>query len=562
MILKIFFIINLIGFLFSNVSQKENLKSVKNSFNNNENASYYFKLFNKSFNILKVNYVDSLNESEIIKEGIKGLSKKLDPYTKLLEGSSLESYESLKKGKYGGVGIQITKRRDTLTVLNVFEDSPAYSEGIFTGDDIMMIDSTETKNLSIKECSNLIKGELDSSVVLHVYRSATKEKLKFELYRSNIKLQNVPYWGIDNDGVGYIKITKFSKNVDKDFKNALLELKENGLKKLIIDLRGNSGGLLNVAINMLDYITEKNDFLLEQRAKIKKFNRKYKSKIKPIIDSDIPIVVLINKSSASASEILSGAIQDLDRGIVIGEKSFGKGLVQRIWKLNDTLSIKLTSAKYYLPSGRLIQKQDYLDNGFLTDQLDKNDSLFYTKNGRLVKGGGGINPDIEIKKEKFTNFVNALWKEKMFLSFASKYVAKNKNVLNEIEVTDKLLSSFYNFLLKSDFKYFEKGEKDINKIKKIINDKNISINPHSKNISYSKPSRLAKELDSYINLIKKINFYDEENLKFIRNGLLREISRLVHGEKERIKVSLFNDNVYLNALDIIKSERYYEILGY
>ena len=147
--------------------------------------------------------------------------------------------------------------------------------------------------------------------------------------------------------------------------------------------------------------------------------------------------------------------------------------MQRIWKLNDTLSIKLTSAKYYLPSGRLIQKQDYLDNGFLTDQLDKNDSLFYTKNGRLVKGGGGINPDIEIKKEKFTNFVNALWKEKMFLSFASKYVARNKNVLNEIEVTDKLLSSFYNFLLKSDFKYFEKGEKDINKIKKIINDKNI-----------------------------------------------------------------------------------------
>ena len=267
-------------------------------------------------------------------------------------------------------------------------------------------------------------------------------------------------------------------------------------------------GLLNVAINMLDYITEKNDFLLEQRAKVQKFNRKYKSKIKPIIDTDIPIVVLINKSSASASEILSGAIQDLDRGIVIGEKSFGKGLVQRIWKLNDTLSIKLTSAKYYLPSGRLIQKQDYLDNGFLTDHLDKNDSLFYTKNGRLVKGGGGINPDVEVKKEKFTNFINALWKEKMFLSFASKYVARNKKLLNEIEITDKILSSFYKFLLKSDFKYFEKGEKEIKKIKKIMNDNNISINPYSKNISFSKPSRLVKELDSYISLIKKINFYD------------------------------------------------------
>ena len=538
-------------------------KDKKVEFSNSESTEDYFKLFNKSFNILKMNYVDSLNESEIIKEGIKGLSKKLDPYTKLLEGSSLENYENLKKGKYGGVGIQITKRRDTLTVLNVFEDSPAYSEGIFTGDDIMMIDSVETKNLSLKECSNLIKGELDSSVVLNIYRASEKKKLEFELFRSNIKLQNVPYWGIDDDGVGYIRITRFSKNVDKDFKNALIELNNNGLQSLIIDLRGNSGGLLSVATNILDYITEKNDFLLEQRAKIKKFSRKYKSKMKPIIDTDMPIIVLINSSSASASEIVAGTLQDLDRAVVLGQKSFGKGLVQRIWKLNDTLSMKLTTAKYYLPSGRLIQKQDYLDNGFLTDGLDKEDSLFYTKNGREVKGGGGINPDVILKKNKMNTFINSLWKDKIFLSFASKYVSKNKNNLKSpIDINYKIINSFFKFINNSEFDYFENGENKIKEIKKILFKNNISINPHSYNISKKEPSRITREIESYLNVVKKMQFYNDENQKHIKNGLLREISRLVSGEKERIKVSLFNDEEYLRSLKILNTDEYYEILGY
>ena len=614
LIISVFF-----GLLLSQISpNKANIEKVKT----NSSSSDYFELFKRSFNILKINYVDSLDESEIIKEGIKGLTKKIDPYTKLLEGSSLENYENLKKGKYGGVGIQITKRRDTLTVLNVFEDSPAYSEGIFTGDDIMMIDSVETKNLSLKECSNLIKGELDSVVVLHVYRTATKEKFKFELYRSNIKLRNVPYWGIDDNGIGYVRITRFSKNVDKDFKCALLELdgeqfidkdddcrwdeeekfidlnnnefwdegekysdkNNNGkwdeaedfidnnnnqqydskgkLKGLVIDLRGNSGGLLTVSTNILDYLTEKNDILLEQKAKIKKFSRKYKSKIKSIIDDEIPIVILINKSSASASEIVAGALQDLDRAVVIGQKSFGKGLVQRIWKLNDTLSMKITTAKYYLPSGRLIQKQDYLDNGFLTDGLDKIDSLFYTKHGRKVKGGGGITPDIILEKDNFSPLINALWKEKLFLSFASKYVAKNRYMKSPILINDKIMKLFFNFIDSYGFDYQLKGEKKIQELKDILLDNLISINPNSKNISKTKPSKLTKGIDAYIETVKKQEFYKDENQLLIKNGLLREFSRLISGEKERIKVSLFNDKEYLKALEIINSNIYYEILGY
>ena len=220
----------IIIYLFSfSFSQNKN-KTKEVVFSNYESIEEYLDLFNTSFDRLKIHYVDSVNESEMIKEGIKGMMKKLDPYTKILEGDKKESYDILRKGKYGGVGIQIGLRRDTLTVLSTFENSPAYSEGISVGDNIMMIDSTSTEGLTLKEASGLIKGEIDSIVVLHIYRSSSKQKIKFELARSNIPIKNVPYWGVDDNGIGYIRITKFSKNSDKDFKQALKELSDEGMK--------------------------------------------------------------------------------------------------------------------------------------------------------------------------------------------------------------------------------------------------------------------------------------------------------------------------------------------
>ena len=369
-------------FLFGLILSQNNINKIKS--NNNPSSKEYIKLLEKSLKLLKTNYVDSINESEVIISGIKGLMKELDPYTKLLMSDSKASYDHLRKGKYGGIGIQIGMRRDTLTVLSTFENSPAYSEGIQIGDNILMIDSTYTKNLTLKESSNLIKGELDSIVTLSIYRSVTKERLKFDLKRSNIPLKNVPYWGVDDNGVGYIRIYRFSKNSDKDFKQGLEELSKNGLKSLIIDLRGNSGGLLSTAINILDNLTNRGDDLLSQKGKTSRSNREWKSRRNPILSPEIPLIILINKRSASASEIVAGTIQDLDRGIVLGEKSFGKGLVQHMYDLNDSTTLKVTTAKFNLPSGRLIQKQDYLDNGFLTDGLDKIDSTFTTKNGCLM----------------------------------------------------------------------------------------------------------------------------------------------------------------------------------
>ena len=227
--------------------KKDQLKKDNNEkmFNNSEDTKEYLKMYNKSFELLLKNYADSINESEVIKSGIKGMMKPLDPYTKLLEGDSKDSYDLLRRGKYGGVGMQIGIRRDTLTVLAPMEDSPSYSEGINAGDQILKIDTTFTVGLSIKEAVSLIKGDVGTPVQLSILRPSTKEKIEFELFRDNITVKHVPYWGIDENGIGYIRVTKFSKNSAKDFKTGLEYFKnEDKLEGIIIDLRGNSGGLL------------------------------------------------------------------------------------------------------------------------------------------------------------------------------------------------------------------------------------------------------------------------------------------------------------------------------
>ena len=370
-----------------------------------DDESKYLDMLESS--LIKVNeaYVDSVDENELLKSGIKGMLKPLDPYTKLVVGSSKDKLDMLRTGKYGGVGIQIGNIFDTLTVLNTFEDSPAYLEGLHIGDQIIKIDSNYTKGMKIPEVAKLIKGELETEVVLHVLRPSTKQKLEFPLTRSNIKVNDVPYWGVDNNNIGYIRVNRFSRNTAKDFRKALLELAELDIDGLVIDLRSNSGGLLSNAISMLDKVVDRGLLLLETKGRLERANKKFSSRAKPIIDPSVPIAVLINKSSASASEIFAGVLQDYDRAVIIGQKSFGKGLVQTVVNIDKDRALKLTTAKYYLPSGRLIQKADYLDNGFLTDGLDTKDSLFTTKGGRVVKGGGGIYPDIKTDIQKKSPYI-------------------------------------------------------------------------------------------------------------------------------------------------------------
>ena len=545
-------------------SEKKNIKQ-KTTLENSKETQAYLDMLETAFFKLRDAYVDSINETEIIKAGIKGMMKPVDPYTRFLSGSSKDRLDMLRTGKYGGVGIQIGMRRDTLTVLAPMEDSPAYSEGIHSGDQIYKIDSTLTQGMSIRDASELIRGELGSVVVLHMLRPVTKEKISFELTRANIKLNDVPYWGLNEENIGYIRIKKFSKNTAKEFRDAMVEMTKNGMKGLVIDVRGNSGGLLNNAINMLDVLTARGAELLSTRGRIARSNKTISSRRRPIVSSDVPIAVLINRSSASASEILAGVLQDLDRAVIIGQKSFGKGLVQSMFNLNDTTTLKVTTAKYYTPSGRLIQKQDYLDNGFLTDGLDKYDSTFVTSGGRIVKGGGGISPDVVMDVNPLPPYVQGLWRSGVFLTFAATYVPMN-NIEEPINISNKVINDFKIFLAEYEIEYDLPGEVELGRLKaKLFEHDSLSGNKSlfDKILFWrqSPKERLTHKIDSYYQYERNHQFDDSNNRKWIANGLLREISRIVGGEKSRIKTGLQVDSGYDKAVEILLDQnQYYDLL--
>ena len=609
MIKRLYYILFLLTPLLSSDEVKEGLDE-------------YFDLYNQIFETFTTNYVDTLDKTKLIKGSLDGTFNSVDPYTKLYIGSSKDNLEILTKGRYGGIGMQIGLVKDTLTVIACYEDSPSYFEGIQSGDQILMVDTVSTIGLSSSESSKIIRGELGSKVDLTIRRPYLNENIVFTLERANIIVKDVPYWNVDSKGIGYIRIKKFSKNTAKDFRVALNEILNNSnCKGLVIDLRSNTGGLLSNALNILDQLVPKGESILETKGRIKKSNRLFKAKFKTKLSSSFPMVVLINRSSASASEILSGTLQDLDLAVIIGQSSFGKGLVQRIFNINDTTSLKVTTSKYYIPSGRLIQKMDYLDNDVLTDGLEDKDSTFYTKNGRIVKGGGGINPDIEIKRESIPLLVQALYRDRVFLTFVTKYAYQNAMEL-PVAINKKIINDFIKYAKKNEVNYLLPGELELKDLKEEIEkeylgnktkeikdkilrpDENYVIvdanrwlkikNGSGKTVRIIPPQKhnynsgeyyytelgeiipkigfneskqneleyLTNNINNYFNEIKLFQYNDSNNIKWIENALLREFSSVLGGEKEKIKVSLLNDKEYLEATNIIlNNELYKEIIN-
>ncbi len=580
----------------------------------------YKKLIDKTLRYVENDYVDTTNQSDLIISSLKGMLDDLDPYTKIVIGSSKDRLDMLTKGKYGGVGIRIGSLRDTLTVLSPMEDSPAYSEGIISGDQIIKIDTIQAIGFSTRQASEIIRGELGSIVELKVRRPGLKKYLTFELKRSNIAVKDVPFWKIDENSIGYIRITRFSRNTFEDFSKALSEIdaenfydnngngfrdleekyidenkngewdfgeryadknkngewdsgekyddsnkngiydKNGQLKGLIIDLRGNSGGLLSEAIQILNTLIRKGQPLLYTKGRDGKILRKYKSTSDPVLSEDIPIAVLVNNSSASASEIISGVIQDLDRGIVIGRTTFGKGLVQQVRTLNDTISLKVTNAKYYIPSGRLIQKEDYSRN----KKSNLNNATFSTLNmNRPVNGGGGITPDVKTKPNIQPSFIRALWREGLFLRFSSQYINVNNITNVDFKINKKILNEFEKYCenLDSELDYELPGERDLAKMKD-----NLGINESGFNIARNNNFLLSwyvKGMNKYFEKQKKKQFKDSENIVWIKNGLEREFSRIIVNERARIGAALNVDSEYKEAVNILSDyDKYYSILGF
>ena len=546
--------------LFVSVGFSDNKKKLSKdaneiSLNNKTDEDYYLDLYRRAFDLIIKNYADSANSVELIKNSIDGMMYDLDPYTRLLEGSAKDKMDILRKGKYGGVGFSIGVRKKILTVLSVMEESPAYSEGINAGDHILMIDSTLTKGLTVKDAVSLIKGEVGSSVELSIYRPSVKKKINFDLTRNNIIIKHVPYWGVDENGIGYIRITKFSKNVASDFKKGLEEMKDNkNLKGIVIDLRNNSGGLLSGAIKIVDYFTERGEIILKSRGKKTNSNRVWKSRSKPVIGSDIPLTVLINKNSASASEIVAGSLQDLDRAVILGQKSFGKGLIQHPYDLNDTLTLKITTSKYYLPSGRLIQTEDYFKKGFLEKGFEA-DSIFVSKTGRKLKGGGGITPDILLEKNVIPKYVKAIWKSGAFTSFAAEYYVKNPELKKDLNINRTIIRNFKKYLDKYELNYIIEGEAEFIKLKDKLTETDVINN--KKYISFQEKEMLNR-IERYFENSHNMQFILNSNERWIENGLLREFSRIIFGSKEEIKVSLYEDLEYKKATEIILQKKSYK----
>ena len=498
------------------------------------------RLINQVYSQIFSTYVDQLDPEVFTRSSINSITENLDPYTSFLVEDQQYSIELLTDGKYGGVGIQLGYRNKEMTVISPMSGSPAQKAGITSGDIIKKIDDSEVKDMTFNDAAAKIRGKKGTKVKLTVKRFGENENIDFILTRSSIDVKDISYSGLISPTTGYIKLNRFSRFASRDFQKELVSLSKNDIGQLIIDLRDNTGGLLSAAVNILDMVTDKDLPLVSTKGRTKESNRSFYSKRNPIISNDVRIVVLINQGSASASEIVAGAIQDLDRGIVIGEKSFGKGLVQTAYEIDKKRTIKITTARYFIPSGRFIQKRDYIDSKFLMNKADE-DSLFNTMNGRTVYGNGGITPDSIVIDKKMEMISTQFWRNGYFYSFAQ----ENKflyDSFSDVQKDKELFNKFNKYLDKRK-KAALPGQKELNDLEKNI----MSID--------STDTNARKALNTlsdffYKNLDEQTNKESEQMYKL----LLLEFAGLFNGPEGRIEQSFENDSVLKTALNIVENK--------
>ena len=501
-------------------------------------------LINEVYRHLITHYVDNFDLDAFTKESINNMLMDLDPYTIYLENEEKSGIEMLTRGKYGGVGIQIGRREKQLTVISPMENSPAKRAGILSGDKIIAIDGEETEDLSMDAAAKMIRGERGTKVILRIFRFDESEPIDFALVREDIKVKDISYSGIIDDNTGYIRLTRFSKNSDLEMKKALKDLMEQELTGIILDLRDNPGGLLNAAVNILDLFIKKGETVVWTEGKTNKSKRKYESKHDPLVPNDVNIIVLVNQGSASASEILAGTLQDLDRGVVIGRSTFGKGLVQTVYSIDKDRSLKITTAKYFIPSGRLIQKPGYLPDELLADTT-KMDSIFYTKGGRMVSGGGGITPDHIVELEKVSPILSASWRNGLFFNFVQKHKTDYSS-LADAKIDQSIMAQFEEYIQSYDLDIFTENEADYMNMREKLFDLD------STNLSIQGAVDL---LDSYFQQ-KALMQFDLEDEK-LHHWLMVEFADYFGGEEGKVKLAATQDKDIMKALTILNDPMAY-----
>ncbi|MCP4976055.1 MAG: S41 family peptidase [Maribacter sp.] len=417
------------------------------------------EIFTTLFKELNMNYVDETNPAELMDTAIKNMLNELDPYTKFLNEQDVEAYKINNAGEYSGIGALVRSFKDRLLVIEPYKDYPADKAGLKAGDEIIKIGDINIADFD-DNASELLKGANNSSIAI-TYKRLGKINTT-SIKREAIEVDAVPYYHMVNDKTGYIVLAKFNAKASSQTKSALIDLKGKGAEKIILDLRGNPGGLLSEAINVTNLFVPKGELIVTTKSKVKKFNSEYRTKHKAV-DTEIPLVVLVNGSSASASEIVSGSLQDLDRAVIMGARSFGKGLVQRPMKLTYGTQLKVTISRYYTSSGRCIQSLDYWNrdeegNAVRNTQFNE----FKTRNGRKVQDGGGVLPDIVIDELNANSLTKALEQNNIIFDYATDYHYQNTfENISDISFSNNDFNAFKSFVAQSNFSYETKSEKAI-----------------------------------------------------------------------------------------------------
>ena len=441
---------------------------VRSDFEIAKNLDIYASLFKE----LDANYVDEINVTDLNKTAIDAMLNKLDPYTVYYPESDLEEFKLMTTGQYGGIGATIQQGDDYVMISEPYDNWPAFKAGLQPGDKIIEIGGKDMKKKSVSDVSSLLKGQPGTTVSLGIIPYGKNKTVKKDIVREEIKLPPVSYYGMVADEIGYIRLDQFTDNASMEVKNAFMKLKEQNMQNLILDLRGNGGGLLTEAVNIVNFFVDRGNLVVSTKGKAEDRNQNYYTMNTPL-DTKIPLTVLVDGMSASASEIVAGALQDLDRAVIIGQRTYGKGLVQNVLPLSYNTRLKVTVSKYYLPSGRCVQKVDYFhkdSTGKSSSKADSSAMAFKTKGGRVVYDYGGVEPDVVITNENYSTVLLAMFQKNIIFNYANEFKLKNNSIpsIDKFVFTDAMYDDFLKYVSDKHLEYETFTEKQIKQLKESV----------------------------------------------------------------------------------------------
>ncbi len=506
-------------------------------------------LFASVFREINTYYVDDIDAGKLTKKAIDEMLNQLDPYTNYISEAEAEDFRVQMTGQYGGVGAMIGIKGDYVMITDPYEGYPAQKEGLMAGDLIVEIEGKSTKGKNSGDVSKMLKGQPGTKVKIMIRRDG--KDLEKNLTREEIKMKNVPYYGMINNETGYIKLAQFTNDAGKEVADALVALKKNsGIKNVILDVRGNPGGLLHEAINIVNVFIPIGQEVVSTKGKVSEWDKTYRTLNQPV-DLELPVVVLTSRGSASASEIVSGALQDLDRAVVVGQKTFGKGLVQSTRPLNYNAQVKITTAKYYVPSGRCIQALDYShrnEDGSVGNMPDSLKKEFKTKNGRKVYDGGGVDPDIAVSTKNYSQIAQSLMSKLLVFDFATQYRYKNASIAaaKDFKISEADFEDFKKFITDKDYGYTTSTEKSLDEFKKKAEEEKYF---DAVKLQYES---MKKELQHD----KKADI--EKNKEEIKLLLEEEIAKRYYFQKAHYEAAFDHDEDILEALKVLADKNKYE----